>query len=114
MTGLETLIDITQIEQLRDDFEKERIVDILSSPDGVDPGNKYNRELSSWVTRLMMRAHANRHRHYEIYTIHVDPSVTEETMWNMFMASPQQSADLIRARGNRLHSDRGGAVQVIT
>lgn len=106
MTGLESVIDLGEIENLREEYEKERTLKILSSPGLKDPGNQYERDLSQWVNMLMLRARANSQRHYEIYTIHVEPTVNDKDLWEMFMKDPQYSADLIRDRGNCLYSDR--------
>lgn len=65
------------------------------------------------LNALIMRARYNPQRHYEIYTVDVDPSITAEDMIDMFTESPQGMADLIRARGNKLYSDRMDKRQVV-
>jgi hypothetical protein len=62
---------------------------------------------------LILRARYNPQRHYEIYTVDVDPSITAEDMIEMFKSTPQEMADLIRARGNQLYSDRADQRQVV-
>jgi hypothetical protein len=64
------------------------------------PKNNFN--LMHW----QMRAQYNNQRHYEIYAIGVDGSITQEDIAEMFRIDPQYAADLIRARGERIYSDR--------
>ena len=58
------------------------------------------------VFHWQLRAQYNTHRHYEIYAIGVDGSITQEDIAEMFRTDPQYAADLIRARGERIYSDR--------
>ena len=106
MTGLETILDLTMLEKLHAEEEKLRLVQILGDPDLKDPGNATMASINRTVSSIMMRARANSQRHYEIYTIQTDPSVSEGDMWEMFNQDPQHAAELIRERGNKLYSDR--------
>lgn len=91
--GLESIVNVTQIE-------KEKIWDVLRD-------NKQERNLlGSIITNLMLRARYNPQRHYEIYSINVDESITEDDLREMFDNNPQEAADLIRGRGNKIFSDR--------
>jgi len=65
------------------------------------------------LNALILRARYNSQRHYEIYTVDVDPSITAEDMIKMFKSTPQEMADLIRSRGNQLYSDRADRRQVV-
>jgi hypothetical protein len=58
------------------------------------------------VMHWQMRAQHNPQRHYEIYAIGVDGSITQEDIQDMFDTDPQYAADLIRARGEKIYSDR--------
>lgn len=58
------------------------------------------------IDLLILRARANPQRNYEIYTVQVDADVRLKDIQQMFKDSPQDMADLIRARGHRLYSDR--------
>jgi hypothetical protein len=58
------------------------------------------------VLHWQMRARTNTQRHYEIYAIGVDGNITQEDIAEMFKTDPQYAADLIRARGERIYSDR--------
>jgi len=60
-----------------------------------------------------LRARCNPHRHYEIYAIGVTSGITQEDLVEMFRADPQYAADLIRARGEKLYSDRRSAGEKI-
>ena len=58
------------------------------------------------VLHWQMRARTNTQRHYEIYAIGVDGSITQEDIAAMFRNDPQYAADLIRARGEKIYGDR--------
>ena len=58
------------------------------------------------VMHWEMRARYNSQRHYEIYAIGVDGSITQEDIVDMFKTDPQYAADLIRDRGEKIYSDR--------
>ena len=58
------------------------------------------------VLHWQMRARTNTQRCYEIYAIGVDGSITQEDIAAMFRNDPQYAADLIRARGEKIYSDR--------
>ena len=58
------------------------------------------------VLHWQMRARTNTQRCYEIYAIGVDGSITQEDIVDMFKTDPQYAADLIRARGEKIYSDR--------
>lgn len=96
MTGLESVVPISKYE----DWEHQSMLDVLA---GLSV--KEN-PLGRILTALLMRARFNTQRHYEIYAIDCDTSITEEDWRDMFDADPQGSADLVRQRGISLHSDR--------
>lgn len=58
---------------------------------------------------LILRARSNPQRHYEIYTVQVEPDVSLEDINQMFKDTPQAIVDLVRARGHKLYSDRAFA-----
>jgi len=64
------------------------------------PKNNFN------VMHWEMRAQYNPQRHYEIYAIGVDSSITQEDIRDMFETDAQYAADLIRARGERIYGHR--------
>ena len=90
--GIEAVINVS-------DYEKEVVWANLS---GEDPPAR----LRGIVQHLMMRAQANPQRHYEIYSINVEEGITDNDLREMFENNPQESADLIRDRGNMIYSDR--------
>lgn len=64
------------------------------------------------LMHLQLRARYNSQRHYEIYIITVDESITVEDLKNMFENDPQGTADLIRERGHCIYNDRVDNTQV--
>jgi len=66
------------------------------------PVPRENFNLEHWK----LRARFNAQRHYEIYAIGVDGTITQEDIVDMFRTDPQSAADLIRARGEKIYSDR--------
>jgi len=111
-TGLEACVDITEDRDLSDNFEQEKIFDLIRDPDKI-PENKHLRKVNQMVSMMMMRARYNPQRHYEIYTITTTEDVTAENLRDLFETSPQAAADMIRERGNRLYSDRVNQKQVV-
>ena len=73
------------------------------------PVPRENFNLEHWK----LRARYNSQRHYEIYAIGVDGSITREDIVDMFKTNPQYAADLIRARGEKIYSDRRSADEKI-
>lgn len=69
-------------------------------------GEQPDYKIGNIVSMMMLRARANPQRHYEIYTIHVDETISEKDLRQMFDDSPQTAVDLIRERGNKIFSDR--------
>ena len=65
------------------------------------------------VSSIMLRARVNSQRHYEIYTVTMDGSITEDDVRDMFKDNPQAMADLIRVRGNKMYSDRLNQKEVL-
>ncbi len=114
MYGLESLVDLSSLENLRKQEEQLRIVKILSDPDAVDPGDQTGAALNRAVQGILLRARVNSQRHYEVYTIQVDSSINERDLWDMFQHNPQHAAELVRERGNKLYSNRLDTKVVIT
>ena len=104
-TGLEAVVDITENIARGNDFEREKIWDLIKDPN-CTPHNEWVREVNHMVSMMMLRARYNPQRHYEIYSINTDAGIAKEDLVQMFEDSPQTSADLIRERGQKLYSDR--------
>lgn len=96
-TGLEAVVNIS-------DIEKEAMWSALKAP---DTEKSRGSSVNSIVNMLMLRARFNSQRHYEIYCIDTDDTITEEDLRRQFDDNPQGMADLIRDRGRQLYSDRG-------
>lgn len=89
--GLEYVGNITADEQ-------QRIMAALK-------GQPVNSTLPN-VMHLRLRARYNSQRHYEIYFLTVESSITEQDIRDWFESSPQQAVDLVRQRGQVFYSDR--------
>jgi len=111
--GLEACVDVTDKVQRGNDFEREKIWDLLKDPDN-EPRNDAVKEINKIFFTMSMRARYNPQRHYEIYSIHTNPDITERDLASMFDNAYQGSADLIRERGTTLYSDRSTTERVIT
>ena len=90
-TGLECCVNITTID-------KEIMWATLKGEDKMPTLPNLN--------MLIMRARYNSQRHYEIYTVDVDESITAADIEELFDTDAQRIVDLIRARGHQLYSDR--------
>lgn len=95
MYGLEACVNASQIDQ-------EYVWSVLANKDAPKKGHK----LGHIMNMMTLRARFNSPRHYEIYSIAVDPGITEETLVEEFKSNPQAMAELIRSRGNKIYSDR--------
>ena len=105
MTGLESLINVTQIEKEHEQWEKEKVWSILKEE---------NIKLKPPMVPLMMmimRAKANMQRHYEIYTF--DSELSEKDIREAFETSPQVIVDCIRNVGHKFYSDRADKKQQV-
>lgn len=96
--GLESCTNIT-------DWEKATMWSTLSNTPGPAIGHH--------LGAILLRARCNTHRHYEIYTIIVDPEINGDSLIKMFSDNPQGSADLIRERGTKIYSDRAKAPLIV-
>lgn len=103
--GIEGVVDVTEMEERKLAEDKQRMWNVLQDiPE--DPNKGRDNDISSIVRMMALRARFNPQRHYEIYSVNTDYSITAEDMRSMFENDPQGSADLVRERGNKLYSDR--------
>lgn len=103
--GIEGVVDVTEMEEKRINAEKQKMWDVLRDvPENPHAGR--DNDIGSIVRMMSLRARFNPQRHYEIYSVNTEYSITAEDMRTMFENDPQGSADLVRARGNKLYSDR--------
>ena len=98
MTGLEALINVTQIEKEHEDWEKENIFRILKDQD------KTLKPAHVPLEMMILRARVNSQRHYEIYAF--DSELSEQDIRETFETSPQVIVDAIRNIGHKFYSDR--------
>ena len=94
--GLESVTPITQYEN----WDAENTFRILNDQEPE------RNPLNGIIQAMILRGKFNMQRHYELYAIDCDENITAEDLEEMFERDPQSSADLIRARGHRLYSDR--------
>ena len=94
--GIEAIIPITEYE----DWDKMNTWNVLTDQPLV------RNPLYSIIQRLVRRARANSHRHYEIYAIDCAESLDHEFWETNWKESPQFCADLIRENGVMIWSDR--------
>jgi hypothetical protein len=90
--GLESVLNAT-------DLENENLLHALKT-------GSTKSELGRYIFMMKIRAQANTQRHYEIYSVATDDSITEQDLRRQFHENPQGMADLIRERGQQIHSDR--------
>jgi hypothetical protein len=91
--GLESCINATEID-------REKTFAVLANQ------THKSESIGQIINKLTLRARFNTQRHYEIYSIAVSPEITQQDLVEQFEINPQGMADLIRARGNKIHSDR--------
>lgn len=104
MTGIDAIVPITQYEGI----DAENILRILKD----EPAER--NPLNSILQMMLMRARTNSQRHYEIYAIDCAFEIDEKEWRTNWESDPQGCADLIRARGEKIYSDRANkATQVI-
>ncbi len=100
--GLESIIPITQYEH----WDAENTFRILNDQETV------RNPMNGVLQGMLLRARLNSQRHYELYAVDCDTSITKEDLEQMFEDAPQTAAELIRARGHKLYSDRAGVNRI--
>ena len=94
--GLESVVPITQYEHI----DAENTFRILSNQDPI------RNPMYSIIQMMILRGRVNSQRHYELYAIDCDKTITKENLEQMFEDDPQAAADLIRSQGVKVFSDR--------
>ncbi len=102
-TGVEAVIPITQYE----DWDTVNAFSVLQ---GKNPTPS---PLNSIYNAILMRARFNAQRFYEVYAIDCDKCITEQDWRDMWAASPQATADLVRARGVKLYGEPLGSQRAV-
>jgi hypothetical protein len=100
--GLESIIPITQYEPL----DAENTFRILNNEEPV------RNPLNTMIQHMLLRSRVNSQRHYELYAIDCDHSITKEDLEQMFKDTPQTAAELIRGRGHKLYGDRANTSRI--
>lgn len=90
--GLECVISVTEVEQ-------DNIIAILS-------GKPTNKSVNAMLNLMLLRASYNTHRFYEIYGITAVDGISQEDIEEMFENSPQEAAETIRQKGQKIYSAR--------
>jgi len=104
-TGLECILNVTKHEKEIEDFEKQKVWNILK-------GELHNVKPPSIPLQMMiLRARANNQRHYEIYgfTSYENQKWVEKTFAN----SPQFIVNWIRENGVEIYSNRVNLKDVV-
>ena len=104
-TGLEACVDITDKLSRSENFEKEKIFDLLKNPN-ARPANDAQKSLNGMIHGMMLRAKFNPQRNYEIYILTATAGIERQDIVDWFEASPQAAADRTREIGSKLYSDR--------
>ena len=93
MYGLESCVNTTELDM-------QHTLNLLS-------GSVTSRssELNRIMNHILLRAKVNPQRHYEVYSIQVDSSVTEDDLVQQFKECPQEMDNLVRERGNKIFSE---------
>jgi len=94
--GLESVIPITEYKQ----WDRDNTFKVLNNQETV------RNPLNQMIQNMILRAKFNGQRHYELYAIDCQDTISKEDIEQMFEKDPQAAADLFRSRGHRLYSDR--------
>ena len=108
--GLEAAVNVTEIEE--DSVKQDQTIMWATLANTEYAENTAVRKMNKIMQSLLLRARYNPQRHYEIYTIGMDASITQASITQMFNDSPQAMADLVRERGQKHYSDRAIPNQV--
>lgn len=96
MYGLECLINVSQYQKDVDDYEKQKVIAILSEIAFPQPPKNV-------LPLLLIRARANLQRQYEIYEF--TSTLSEQEIKTTFKESPQVIVDWLRENGHKVYSD---------
>jgi hypothetical protein len=94
--GIEAIIPITE-------YEDQTKMDMWTLLKGEKPDRN---PIDDIIGSMPWRARFNTERNYEIYAMDCDVSITREDLLNFWDSSPQAAADLTRAKGVRIFSNR--------
>lgn len=95
--GLESLFDLHEAKQIMDNYEKEKVINILKEE---PPPRKPN---PIPLNMMLLRARVNSQRSYEIYEF--SSSMSQKEIKQIFVDDPQIIVDWIRKNGYKVYSD---------
>jgi hypothetical protein len=101
--GLESVIPITQYER----WDSENTFRVLNNQEPV------RNPINQLIQSMLLRARFNQQRHYELYAIDCETSISKQDIEQMFEDNPQAAAELFRSRGHKLYSDRANKNRVV-
>ena len=101
--GLESVVPITQYERI----DAENTFRILNNQEVA------RNPLNGMIQGMLLRARVNSQRHYELYAIDCDSSITKQDIEQMFETDPQAAAELFRSRGHKMYGDRAVRNRVV-
>lgn len=102
--GIEAIVPLNSYKEL----EKNNLLELLK-------GNKpKSSELDNIIRMLIMRAHFNPQRFYEVYAIECSEELDEEFWKKHWQKEPQSSAEIVRKHGSKLYANRRTIKSVIT
>ena len=96
MQGVESIIPITKYEEW---YKRNTWNALTDNPVERNP-------INGIMQSLILRARYNTQRHYEIYAIDCSDDLDEEFWRKQWEEYPQETAELIRAQGQKIYSDR--------
>lgn len=94
--GLESVVPITEYEH----WDSENTFRILNDQEPA------RNPINQIIQNMLLRAQINAQRHYELYAIDCDHSISKQDIEQMFEDDPQAAAELFRSRGHKMYSDR--------
>ena len=98
MLGLECIFNVNKAMQEIEDWEKNKMWDVLKGHELVAP--KPN---PIPLRHMILRAKANSQRSYEIYSFNT--TISEREVRKIFADDPQPIVEWIRKNGNKIYSD---------
>jgi hypothetical protein len=100
--GIESIVPITQYEKI----DKLNLINILKESPVV------NNPLDLIIRSALLRARLNPQRHYEIYAVDCSEDLNEEFWKEQWKDAPQFCAELVRAKGEKIYSNREDAAKI--
>lgn len=94
--GFESIEDITEYADW----------DVFQAQERLSGNRVETNPINQRITYYKLRARFNSQRHYELYGIRANDSITTEHLWQMAEENPQGTADMIRENGVKIYSDR--------